>query len=154
MPEILVIHGQRMEVSQCGICGVVYTVPEIIQDYHRRHGGFSYCPNGHQWGWRQDDCEEARTRRERDLLKQQLAQKNDEIAALQERVKREEDASSRLRKRAAAGVCPCCHRSFAALARHMKAKHPNFSSTNGVNVDKPGRTPSQESRQFPELSGP
>lgn len=24
------------------------------------------------------------------------------------------------------GVCPCCRRSFASLARHMKHKHPEY----------------------------
>lgn len=31
---------------------------------------------------------------------------------------------TKLKKRAAAGVCPCCNRTFHNLARHMETKHP------------------------------
>lgn len=31
-----------------------------------------------------------------------------------------------LRNRAAAGVCPCCNRTFEQLGRHMTTKHPEY----------------------------
>ncbi len=34
---------------------------------------------------------------------------------------------TKVKKRAANGVCPCCNRTFSDLARHMKAKHPDFA---------------------------
>ena len=34
---------------------------------------------------------------------------------------------TRQKKRAAAGVCPCCNRTFKQLARHMERKHPNYT---------------------------
>lgn len=42
--------------------------------------------------------------------------------------------AERLRRRTAAGVCPCCNRSFVQLARHMKTKHPDH-------VEKPPTPP-------------
>ena len=33
---------------------------------------------------------------------------------------------TRARKRAANGVCPCCHRSFENVARHVAKQHPDF----------------------------
>lgn len=33
---------------------------------------------------------------------------------------------TKLKKRAANGVCPCCNRTFVDLARHMAGKHPTF----------------------------
>jgi hypothetical protein len=36
-------------------------------------------------------------------------------------------ALTKQRKRAANGVCACCHRSFANVARHMKTQHPDFN---------------------------
>jgi chemotaxis response regulator CheB len=33
---------------------------------------------------------------------------------------------TKTKKRVANGVCPCCNRTFKQLARHMKAKHPEF----------------------------
>ena len=32
----------------------------------------------------------------------------------------------RIEKRVANGVCPCCHRQFVQLTRHMKNKHPEY----------------------------
>ena len=76
--------------------------------------------------------EEEKLRLERDRLKQQLAQKDDEIRDSYRRVEQEteravraEKSQARLMKRASSGVCPCCTRTFSNVARHMKSKHPN-----------------------------
>lgn len=73
-------------------------------------------------------------RRERDQLKQQLAQKDDQIAyqrSMRKTTERQLIAQkgqvTKLRKRAKAGVCPCCNRTFVGLQRHMAQKHPEFS---------------------------
>lgn len=34
--------------------------------------------------------------------------------------------NTRLKNRIAAGVCPCCNRSFQNVARHMAGQHPDF----------------------------
>jgi hypothetical protein len=72
-------------------------------------------------------------RRERDLLKQQLAQKDDEIKWQREhrlgaerRVIAAKGQITKLKKRAKAGTCPCCKRTFHNMAEHMKTKHPDF----------------------------
>lgn len=69
------------------------------------------------------------------MLKQQLARKDDEIAAqrrLRDHAERQASARkgqvTRLKNRAAAGVCPCCTRSFENLRRHMTTKHPTFKA--------------------------
>lgn len=33
---------------------------------------------------------------------------------------------TRMKTRISGGVCPCCNRTFVALGRHIKMKHPNF----------------------------
>lgn len=35
---------------------------------------------------------------------------------------------TRMKQRAAAGTCPCCHRTFKQLAAHMAAKHRDFAA--------------------------
>ena len=42
---------------------------------------------------------------------------------------------SKLKKRASAGVCPCCNRSFQNLRRHMGNKHPEFVGEQETVVD-------------------
>ena len=39
--------------------------------------------------------------------------------------------TTKLRKQIAAGVCPCCHRSFQNLRRHMDGQHPDFAVRDG-----------------------
>lgn len=127
MPQVIMIQGERHVVTQCGTCAVWHTVPEIIYKNHRSEGGFHSCPNGHQRGWDKgtDAIERENTRRERDRLKQEAARLAEEIAAEKARADAAEKKYLQARRRSAAGVCPCCNRTFANMQRHMKAKHPN-----------------------------
>ena len=114
---------------ECGNCGVVHCIPTTMYENCRREGGFWTCPNGHSRGWQHgaEKTEIANLRRERDLLAQQAAQKDDEIAA-------QAKAMKRLKKRAAAGTCPCCSRSFSNMSVHMKKQHPEFVADNVVRL--------------------
>lgn len=39
----------------------------------------------------------------------------------------EKGAKTKLKKRIANGMCPCCKRSFQNLGRHMKTQHPQYT---------------------------
>jgi hypothetical protein len=67
-------------------------------------------------------------RQERDQLKQALAQKDDEIKKQRDLVIAGKAQVTKLKKRASAGVCPCCNRTFSNMARHMAHQHPEFDS--------------------------
>lgn len=130
MSEIILIRGARHVISDCINCGVVYTVPESVWNKQRQDGGYHHCSNGHSQGWSKQASESEKTRLERDRLKQQLAQKDDEIATqrvAREAAQRQAAAArgqvTRLRNRANAGLCPCCNRHFTNLERHMASKH-------------------------------
>lgn len=142
--------SEQFTWSNCITCGVRYAVPTRLMDHQRKEGGFHYCCNGHQQGWSKEDTEDEKVRRERDRLKQRLAQKNDELAADRRRsndkieaerertraAERREAAQkgnvTKLKKRAARGVCPCCQLHFTNLERHMNTKHPEFIDTPDV----------------------
>jgi len=133
MTETVTIRGGTFEVWECKSCGVIATAPKVLRDEHRRVGGYCFCPNGHQWGWHKEESEEARIRRERDRFAQQIAQRDDDLrieTARRETAEREVTAARKklasLKKRAAAGVCPCCNRTFIELQKHMASKHPTF----------------------------
>lgn len=99
-----------------------------------------YCAYGHSQVYVKGESQETLLRRERDQLKQRQAQLQDAVA--DEKRKREhamrllEIASAetaatkkslvKLKKRTAAGTCPCCNRSFSALSQHIATKHPTF----------------------------
>ena len=127
MSEIISLRGQRFLVDQCGTCGVLYVVPQCVNDTHIEQGGFSYCSNGHQWGWREGRHEREAIRRERDRLKQENARLIDVAEEAKMVAQKVEAELGRVQRRHNNGVCPCCHRSFANVARHMKSKHPEVA---------------------------
>lgn len=109
-----------MTAINCYRCKIDFHVPDYwyttrVQDHHE-----FWCPNGHAQAFREGPTEADKLRRERDLLKQQIAQRDDWIVA--ERTAKEK--AERKLKRVALGVCQCCNRSFTNLARHMSSKHP------------------------------
>ena len=120
--EIVLLRGHRYVVDQCGCCGILYVVPEKVHEHHADHGGYSSCSNGHQWGWSEGRLQRDALRQERDRLKQENARLEDERVAA---VREAHEIKKKYLKRAAAGVCPCCNRTFLDLQRHMKTKHPN-----------------------------
>jgi hypothetical protein len=115
----------KMRTAICRTCGVVHAYPEVLWEEKEESGGYIFCPNGHQWGFREGRKERDAVHRERDLLKQQTARLEDELREAAARAAKAEAESKRIMTRTGAGVCPCCNRSFAQLARHMKAKHPD-----------------------------
>ena len=108
---------------ECGNCGVVHAIPKIMHDKCYEEGGYWTCPNGHSRGFKQGRHQRDEIYRERDRLKQMLAQKDDEIKHAQRQWETAEKALKRERKRINAGVCPCCNRTFQNLKRHMETKH-------------------------------
>lgn len=141
--ETIILNGERHTVTQCGSCGVWHTVPEIVYESHRSEGGYHSCPNGHQRGWAKgtDAIERENIRLERDRLKQDQARLEDEKRLAEERAslalvraEKAEAATKRLKKRASAGTCPCCNRTFANMAEHMKHQHPQFVADEGAKV--------------------
>lgn len=123
-------------------CGIKHAVPSELRNYQLREhdDGNQYavfCPLGHEHvpGGRskakelEAELAAAALRHERELTatiaaldqtKAELREKGNECRA-------EKAAKTRLAKRAANGVCPCCKRSFINLHRHMRTKHPKFA---------------------------
>jgi hypothetical protein len=129
MSDTLTYSG-RLVVTTCW-CGMVHAVPEELRDYQlRQHRDGRtmisiYCPLGHA-RVRAGKGEAARLREklEAEYAKAaRLTAEADQLFASNSALK---GAATKARKRAKAGVCPCCNRTFQQLARHMKSKHPNF----------------------------
>ena len=127
--ETITFRGCLFEVCVCGTCGATFFIHQTVRAEQRRIGGYSYCPNGHRWGYSEANSEERRIRRERDSLRQQIAERDD---CLRDVTSQRDTLEKRLRahvNRVSAGVCPCCHRTFKQLALHMKNKHPALISS-------------------------
>lgn len=131
----MLTDATHLKVLQCGNCGVWHAIPQVMFDNCVEEGGFWHCPNGHSRGYKEGRHEREEVRRERDRLKQAIAQKNDEIATERKRAEQAEKTAAsersnvvKLRKRASSGVCPCCNRTVSQMAKHMATKHPGFKA--------------------------
>lgn len=95
-----------------------------------------YCGYGHPQVFTEGETTEDILRRERDRLKQQMAQRDDVISKQSRELFAERELVNSLKaqrkaatKRAKAGVCPCCHRTIRQMALHMRTQHPEFTAT-------------------------
>lgn len=117
-----------LEVLSCGVCHVDFA---IDQDWHaklQRNGKDFWCPNGHQISYGrhvQSELERTQERLARAETRERAAR--DQADAAERQARAYKGHATRLRKRAAAGVCPCCTRTFQNLQRHMASQHPSFA---------------------------
>lgn len=115
----------------CAECGIVFGIGAEYEVILRKKGTRFFCPNGHGLSFGESEAD--KLRRERDKLKQdqawyeqRLKEVRDEASFERRRVSAARGQITKLKKRAAAGVCPCCNRTFQDLARHMAGQHPEF----------------------------
>ena len=91
----------------------------------RSDPGHIYCPLGHKPVWgdksRVDELEGKLA-----LERSNSAFWREREAAAERRVSAQRGVTTKLKKRIAAGVCPCCKRTFQDVSRHMKGQHPDF----------------------------
>jgi hypothetical protein len=106
----------------CNGCGLPYGLPEGFIEQRREDHKSWTCPNGcvRHFAPGKSDKQKLADAEHRELaLKDQLA------AAIRD-AETTRAALLRDRARFAAGVCPCCNRSFENVRRHMQAKHPDY----------------------------
>ena len=118
MNMVTVNHTVTLKTIECYSCGVIFGVPSELYDNRiNDHKSFS-CPNGHSQSF------VGKTEAER--LREKLVEEQRKLSSAQFEIMAAERKVKRLEKRAKNGVCPCCHRQFVSVARHMKTKHPEF----------------------------
>lgn len=113
-------------------CGTPFMLPVRLLEAAQNAGHTIYCPHGHTVVWKETEAD--KLRRERDRLKQDGARLEEERSLATARAEKAEAATRKLQKRAAAGVCPCCNRTFLNMQRHMKSKHPNVVELKKANA--------------------
>jgi hypothetical protein len=125
----------------CGQCGVPQAMTEETNVTLRRSSATFYCVHGHQRHYPQGKSETQKLqeqldeeRRKRQRSEQDAAYQRDRAREAEEQAKHErarangyKGHATRITKRAKAGLCPCCNRSFINMARHMATKHPQFT---------------------------
>lgn len=119
---------EKLFTVHCASCGMLFALTKDFEERRRADHKQFFCPSGHSNHWdAETDVEKAR--RERDVARQQIARIEDEK---REAIAAKDREIATMRKRSAAGVCPCCNRSFSELRRHMQTKHPKFIAENVV----------------------
>lgn len=139
MGYVTVIESERFYITVCANCGVRFGMSEKLETERRQDGGRFHCPNGHFLTFGESAAD--KLRRERDRLQQEIARLKEEAAEAwqaeskaRDRVQRAESRVKKLAKRAAAGTCPSCRRTFQDMATHMKRQHPEFVEDSGAKV--------------------
>ena len=123
----------------CATCGLVFWTPADWEQSRREKHDTFYCPNGHS------NYFPSKTAQERDLeektaevdrLRKQIAWKegmlknaNKHNVVLKGQLTKTKNKAAQALRRHAAGVCPCCRRTFSQLVRHMSTKHPDYKPT-------------------------
>lgn len=123
MPDTIKYSG-TLTVIGCGHCHLQHAVPDDFLKARKRDGADFYCPAGHRMSY--GEGETARLRRQLDSARARETHARDQAEAAQRSARGYKGAATRIRNRIANGVCPCCNRTFADLARHMAGQHPDF----------------------------
>ncbi len=114
-------------VIDCPNCGILFAVTEELEERRRKDGKDFYCPNGHSMAYGNSDTEKLKKERDRSA---NLVARLDQERARRDHAERSRSAMkgqlTKVKKRVANGVCPCCNRSFEDLARHMSTQHPDY----------------------------
>lgn len=121
----------------CYRCRAPIYLPDELYKAAKHSPAISFfCAYGHEQHFVAGETEADKLRRERDRLKQDAARLESDIAwhsSRREAAERQASAfkgvATKLKKRAAAGVCPCCTRTFSNMARHIATQHPDFKTT-------------------------
>lgn len=131
---------QQLITETCYSCGILFAMTKEFRDERLKDRRSFWCPNGHSQAYvgrteaqkLKEQLEEER--RQRQSAQQRVAYYQDEAREAKERAEHErrrangyKGHATRITKRAKAGVCPCCNRTFKQLAQHMATQHPQFT---------------------------
>lgn len=116
----------------CGECGVAFGLSRSFMKARRKDHVTWYCPNGHPRYYDDDNEVEVLQKQldnanaSRDVARRAAQNANDRAETASRSARAHKGHATRIKKRIAAGVCPCCNRTFQDLARHMEGQHPGF----------------------------
>jgi hypothetical protein len=136
-----------LTVIECGECGVAFAMADSFIAQRRKDHQIWYCPNGHQRYYSgENEAERLKRELEDERSRTRFYRERQEVEA-RSRVAAEHQAraykgvATRVKRRIAVGVCPCCNRTFQDLQRHMSGQHPDFRQGLGLMPAFPEKEP-------------
>lgn len=126
------VESTILSTETCCSCGILFAIPEDFQRSVRKTQERFYCPNGHGQSYSKSEAQIVREELSREKENRMREQRRSEglereLRSQKFKTMAERSAKVRLKRRIAAGVCPCCQRSFENLRRHMATKHPEVT---------------------------
>lgn len=122
-----------LEAVTCCDCGVMFGIEASHRAELLQNHAWFYCPNGHRQHYTAE-TEADKVRRELKRVREHA----DWLADLERQEREARQAAdrsraalkgqvTRIKRKVAAGQCPCCRTKFADLAAHMAESHPDFA---------------------------
>jgi len=112
----------KLVTEECCACGIVFAIPQQVNERLRTKGGTFYCPNGHSQVYTEPDIEVLRKKL---LAEQQHSQHLEtQLNGALDNLNTTKKELRRTKRRVNAGVCPYCRRHFTNVERHIHCKHP------------------------------
>lgn len=120
-------------VEECCSCGMPFAMPKDFNQQARKDTSvLFYCPRGHNQHY--TTSKTAQLEANLKAAREQLERTHARLRETQEERdhhwterKKMNTRHRNLKKRIAHGVCPCCHRTFQNLQRHMETQHTHFA---------------------------
>lgn len=120
-----------MVEMECMHCQSPFAMSHVKYDRCMESGEKFFCPNGHESHFGENKNarlkkQVAQLESDRDYERDRANRHAARADTTEFRRRAQVGVTTRLKNRIAKGVCPCCNRTFADLARHMKTKHPKY----------------------------
>lgn len=120
----LLDFGGTLTVETCPACGVTHAVPTtLIEKAHADHSRSIYCPNGHTWHYT-GETDAEREKRQRKWAEDRATRLQAELDRTEASRRAWKGQTTKLRNRAAEGLCPFCGKFLADLGVHVAKRHP------------------------------
>lgn len=125
-------------VQECIACGITFAFGKSYDARLRETHENFYCPNGHRQAYLgKTEAEKLREQLKREEERRERLESTVEFwkgreRMAERRVRAHKGIVTKLKKRVANGVCPCCHAKFKNLRDHMKAEHPDWDPEKGA----------------------
>ena len=138
------VRGHTIQVAvdliteECCNCGVLFAMTKDFKDEKLKYRNSPnrktfYCPNGHPQFYMGETEEQklkrelAQAQKDKDWYERSYKTARQQAEHERNRANGYKGHATRISKRVKNGVCICCNRTFADLARHMATKHPTFT---------------------------
>lgn len=131
------MFDDMVDAGACCQCGAKIKLPkELYEAAHRSPDIWFYCAYGHRQHYPKTATEREadKLRRKAERAEQESARLREERDAAERRVSAAKGQITKLKKRAKAGMCPCCNRHFTNLERHMATKHADMDPAEPLKV--------------------